>query len=87
MQRFQIDFSAIILDEIALEGLYGITIEGKTNYLYKLVCLIRYLIIDSVYSFMQEIIKQSQLALKTSGRFYKKNYMVIYRSLKEYRIF
>jgi len=31
MQRFQQDFSAIILDEIALEGLDGITIEGKTS--------------------------------------------------------
>lgn len=31
MQRFQNDFSAIILDEIALEGLDGITIEGKTR--------------------------------------------------------
>lgn len=29
MQRFQKDFSSIILDEIALEGLDGITIEGK----------------------------------------------------------
>lgn len=42
MQQFQIDFSAIILDEIALEGLYGITIEGKTIYLYKLFYLIRF---------------------------------------------
>lgn len=31
MQRFQQDFSAIILDEIALEGLDGITIEGKPS--------------------------------------------------------
>lgn len=31
MQRFQKDFSAIILDEIALEGLDGITVEGKTH--------------------------------------------------------
>lgn len=31
MQRFQKDFSSIILDEIALEGLDGITIEGKTS--------------------------------------------------------
>jgi len=32
MHRFQKDFSAIILDEIALEGLDGITIEGKNLY-------------------------------------------------------
>jgi len=31
MHRFQKDFSAIILDEIALEGLDGITIEGKST--------------------------------------------------------
>lgn len=31
MHRFQKDFSAIILDEIALEGLDGITIEGKNT--------------------------------------------------------
>lgn len=31
MQRFQKDFSTIILDEIALEGLDGITIEGKIS--------------------------------------------------------
>lgn len=31
MQRFQKDFSAIILEEIALEGLDGITIEGKVS--------------------------------------------------------
>jgi len=31
MSRFQKDFSAIILDEIALEGLDGITIEGKST--------------------------------------------------------
>lgn len=31
MQTFHKDFSSIILDEIALEGLDGITIEGKTN--------------------------------------------------------
>lgn len=29
MKRFQTDFSSIILEEIALEGLDGITIEGK----------------------------------------------------------
>lgn len=49
MQRFQKDFSAIILDEIALEGLDGITIEGKsTNWtrfclallIYCLLCFI-----------------------------------------------
>jgi len=31
MHRFQKDFSSIILDEIALEGLDGITIEGKST--------------------------------------------------------
>lgn len=37
MERFKKDFSFIILDEIALEGLDGITIEGKILFFKKTI--------------------------------------------------
>lgn len=41
MQQFQKDFSSIILDEIALEGLDGITIEGKISiYTFHLITVL-----------------------------------------------